>query len=56
MHISQGSINNVKPVWVLELLKEEGLKEAIDAGYTLYRTDLYTEEGKTLDAYGWEIT
>lgn len=56
MHISQGSLNNVKPVWVLELLKEEGLKEAIDAGYTLYRTDLYTEEGKTLDAYGWEIT
>ena len=55
MHLSQGSSNNIKPAFVMDLLAEEGLLAASKNGYYLYRLDMYTEEGKALDEYGCEI-
>lgn len=55
MNLSQGSLNNVKPIFVMDFLAKTGLINAERNGYYLYRLDMYTEEGKTLDEYGWEI-
>lgn len=55
MHLSQGSTNNIKPAAVMDFLYEEGLTAAKKNEYYLYRLDMYTDEGKSLDEYGCEI-
>ena len=55
MNLSQGSLNNVKPAFVMDFLAKEGLINAEKYGYYLYILYMYTEEGNALDEYGWEF-
>lgn len=50
LHVSQGSNNNVKPKLLLEALQSYADLPKYRSG--IRRTELYTEEGKSLEEYG----